>query len=178
MIIPTIIILIPLTLSIIFNPVQAQAPQPTEPIQSEEPLIRPEVPKKEKKQSKAVIKPKKEIKKQVQPVKIKTFKVTTTSDIDKLLVKYFGKASNNARRIMMCESGGRPTAKGDIKIQFWQDGILYGASYGLFQIRYLQGRPTPDKLVNPEFNIRYASDLYKWHGWRPWLNCARKNGLL
>lgn len=98
--------------------------------------------------------------------------------IDQLLKKYFKSDWQNAKKIMMCESGGRANAKGDIGIQFWQDGTLYGASYGLFQVRYLKSRPSPDKLVDPEFNIRYASQLQGWHNWKPWYTCAKKNNLL
>lgn len=93
-------------------------------------------------------------------------------DIGQLIRDNFGEQTANADKVMKCESGGRPDAVGDKGLQYWQDGILYGASYGLFQIRYLPDRPTPDKLLDPEFNVKYAADMQREHGWQPW-SCKR-----
>lgn len=92
--------------------------------------------------------------------------------IDELIDEHFGKQASNARKIMQCESGGRVDAVGDKTLQYWQDGIRYGASYGLFQIRYLPGRPTPDQLLDKEFNIRYAAEMQRNQKWVPW-SCKR-----
>lgn len=47
------------------------------------------------------------------------------------------------------------------------NGVL-APSCGLMQIRTLPGRPTCDQLFNADFNIQYAYQLYKAHGWTPW----------
>lgn len=138
-------------------PVKENAAQPVIESQKEKTIVKTQY------KAKTIVKPK------TKPI--------TKPTIDQLLTKYFGKYAPQAKKIMMCESGGNPKAKGDIGIQFWQEDKLYGASYGLFQVRYLKGRPIPDKLVDPEFNIRYASQLHGWHGWKPWHNCSKKLGL-
>ena len=88
--------------------------------------------------------------------------------VDELIEQYFGNAAPAAKKIAQCESGKQPDKIGDVKLQFWKGGVRYGASYGVFQIRYLPGRPAPDELLNAEFNIRYAADLYHAQGWTPW----------
>jgi hypothetical protein len=79
---------------------------------------------------------------------------------DALLQAHFGPAWQEARAIMMCESGGNANAVGGA----WT-GI---ASYGLMQIRALPGRPSPQWLVNPENNVSYAAGIYRAQGWGPW----------
>lgn len=73
-----------------------------------------------------------------------------------------------ARAISMAESGLNAGSIGDTTIQYYQDGILYGASYGCFQIRYLPGRPSPDQLLDPVINVQYAYTMQKNQGWKPW----------
>lgn len=92
--------------------------------------------------------------------------------VDELIDQYFGKAAPSARKVAQCESGLRPDAVGDEHLQFWKNGVKYGASFGVFQIRYLPGRPTPDQLLDAEFNVRYAADMYHGQGFRPW-TCKR-----
>jgi len=75
---------------------------------------------------------------------------------------------NIALAIAKAESGLRCDAVGDGHIAFTKDTIEYGKSYGVFQIRYLVGRPNPSQLLNCEFNINYAYGLYQAHGWHPW----------
>lgn len=99
--------------------------------------------------------------------------VGNAGSYDELLKKYFGGAWLTARKVMIAESGGRANAVGDGRLRYWQNGVQYGDSHGLFQIRYLPGRPNPGQLHNPEFNIAYASGLYKSNGWRPWSVCKR-----
>lgn len=88
--------------------------------------------------------------------------------VDELIDQYFGKAAGAAKKVFTCESGLRPDAVGDLHLQFTKNGTSYGASYGVAQIRYLPGRPNPDELMNAEFNIRYAADMYHSQGWHPW----------
>lgn len=49
-----------------------------------------------------------------------------------------------------------------------RDGKAYGTSYGIFQIRYLPGRPEPEELSDWKFNIQYAHQIYQRSGWLPW----------
>jgi hypothetical protein len=73
-----------------------------------------------------------------------------------------------ALAVARAESQLKPDNIGDQHLQYKKDGITYGASYGVFQIRYLPGRPTPDKLLDPDFNIEYAYQMYQKGGWSPW----------
>ena len=96
-----------------------------------------------------------------------------SNDYSDLIKKYFTPDQwNNAYRVMMGESGGRANAVGD---NFPIRGETI-PSYGLFQIRALPGRPDPSLLSDPEFNVRYAAQMQKTQGWRPW-TAARKLGI-
>ena len=90
-----------------------------------------------------------------------------------LVQKYFPKDQwANAMKVMQGESGGRADAVGD-------NYPIRGQtipSVGLFQIRTLPGRPSAEQLKDPEFNVKYAADMYKSQGWRPW-SFAKKIGL-
>jgi len=87
-----------------------------------------------------------------------------------LIKKYFPQSEwQKAYNVMMGESGGRIGAIGDTNTPY--------ASYGLFQIRALPGRPSPGQLLNPEFNVQYAVNLWRNQGWRPW-TVARKLGYV
>jgi len=89
--------------------------------------------------------------------------------LNELIEKYFPeKAWEQAKKIANCESGGNSQAIGDGHLKFQKDGVTYGASYGYFQIRYLAGRPEPSQLLEPEFNVKYASEMYSNQGWQPW----------
>jgi len=91
-----------------------------------------------------------------------------------LIKKYFPQDQwDNAVKVMMGESGGNPAAVGD-------NYPIAGQtipSYGLFQIRALQGRPDPSILTNPEENVKYAAEMYKNEGWGPW-TAAQKLGIV
>jgi len=69
-----------------------------------------------------------------------------TPNFDELIKKYFPQDQwENAKKVMMDESGGNPAAVGD-------NYPIAGQtipSYGLFQIRALPGRPDPTILTNP-----------------------------
>jgi len=91
-----------------------------------------------------------------------------------LVQKYFPQDQwENAMKVIQGESGFNPQAKGD---DYPIRGV-HAPSYGLFQIRALPGRPAPEQLTDPEFNVRYASELFRQQGWRPW-TAARKLGLV
>lgn len=102
-------------------------------------------------------------------------KETSVQNIHPLIKKYFPKSQwLNAQRVMQAESSGNPSAIGD---RYPIAGV-YAPSYGLFQIRGLPGRPSPRQLLDPEFNVKYAAQLFKQQGFQPWYNTARKLGLL
>lgn len=91
----------------------------------------------------------------------------------------FGKHTENALKISKCESGGRATAVGDGHLKYEKHGKTYGMSLGLFQIRYLPGRPTPEQLVNPRTNTDTAWKIFVANGYKfgttsGWYNCAKK----
>lgn len=89
-----------------------------------------------------------------------------------LIQKYFPQSEwGRAVKVMMGESGGKPTAVGD-------NYPIRGQtipSYGLFQIRALPGRPDPKVLLDPEENVKYAAKLWATQGWNPW-TVAKKLG--
>ena len=102
-----------------------------------------------------------------QPVKI-------TDGIDPLIKKYFPQEQwANAQAVMMGESGGRADAVGD---NYTINGV-YAPSYGKFQIRALPGRPSPQQLKDPDFNVRYAAQMWRQQGWGPW-TVARNLGIV
>lgn len=87
---------------------------------------------------------------------------------DKIDIAFMEEA-HIAKAIAMCESRMQIDRVGDASLTFiGKDGIEYGKSYGLFQIRHLPGRPSPDKLSDPDFNIQYARKLWEKQGWQPW----------
>lgn len=71
---------------------------------------------------------------------------------------------------MECESQGDSNAIGDGHLKYIKNGIEYGASYGLFQIRALPGRQFPS--LDPETNVKQAYEIYKRSGFKPW-TCRR-----
>jgi hypothetical protein len=92
-----------------------------------------------------------------------------------LIQKYFPpEAWAQAQAIMATESGMRADAHNG-------NSNTGDDSWGLYQInRYgnlAKSRPTVDKLVDPDFNVKYAADMYKRRGWADWINSAKKVGL-
>lgn len=180
-IIKSIILLPIICVALFFATSEAKAPVKS-PIEKsynvskpiEDPLIRPIVPKTQKKTVKAIIKTNNKIKPVVKTVRFSTASYNA-SDIDRLLKKYFGNSWQQAKLVMLCESGGNPNALNT-------NANTRDYSVGLFQINLYgnlkNSRPSEKWLRVAENNIKYASQLYGWHGFRPWLNCARKNGLL
>lgn len=99
-------------------------------------------------------------------------------DIFELIKKYFPQNQwDNALAVARGESGLNPNAIGDNYPIDTGNGPETIPSYGLFQIRGLAGRPPKERLLNPEFNVHYAADMFKQQGWRPW-SVARKLGLI
>jgi hypothetical protein len=101
---------------------------------------------------------------------------TQTENWRYLVEKYFPAGQvDNALRVLFCESSGNSNAH-NFSHRSRDD------SWGLFQInRYgnlAKDRPQVGWLLVPENNIKYASELYKTHGWSPWKNCATKLWLL
>ena len=99
---------------------------------------------------------------------------SSADGIEAMIQDVFGENSKTALALAKSESQLNSKAHGDKNLTFTIDGVEYGASYGVFQIRYLPGRPSPDKLLNAEFNIRYAKALFDRYGFYPWTNY--KNG--
>lgn len=93
-----------------------------------------------------------------------------------MIRRTFHESPELALRIFGCESGLREDAKGDMHLTFVQDGITYGYSSGVAQIRYLPGRPDPKLMLKPYYNIKYARQLYDAHNFSPW-TCYRKPGI-
>ena len=97
---------------------------------------------------------------------------TPSGGVFDLIRKYFPQEEwDRAYNVMKGESGGNPGAVGDD----YPIRGLHAPSYGLFQIRGLPGRPAKEQLLDPEFNTRYAADMWKNQGWGPW-TAARKLG--
>lgn len=78
-----------------------------------------------------------------------------------------------ALNVMRAESGCNPNAVGDNHLRYIQDGIEYGMSCGMFQVRFLPGRPSCAAMQNPSENITYAYQLYASGGWRHWSVCNK-----
>ena len=89
---------------------------------------------------------------------------------DALLQVHFGSSWGYAKKIMLCESGGRSDAHNG-------NASTGDDSWGLFQInrfgKLALTRPAPSLLVDPEFNIRYAAGMWRAQGWKPW-SCRLK----
>ena len=75
-----------------------------------------------------------------------------------------------AKAVCLAESRGNSQAVGDLSVI----GGIYAPSYGLMQIRALVGRPSKEQLLDSEFNMQYAYDLWSRQGWKPW--SAYNNG--
>lgn len=88
---------------------------------------------------------------------------------DALIAENFG-AENliTAKAVMRAESSCRADAVGDNHITYVQDGTTYGMSCGLWQIRYLPGRPSCEEMKDPAKSTAYAATLFRANGWKPW----------
>lgn len=91
---------------------------------------------------------------------------TPSGIIEEMILKKFAEFGDEhiAVAIAKAESGLRCNAHGDKTLTYMRDGIEYGASYGVFQIRHLPGRPDPSVLNECEANINYAYNMRKTQG--------------
>lgn len=78
-------------------------------------------------------------------------------------------------KICKCESSGNPLAVGDNHLTYLVNGVRYGYSVGLLQIRYLPGREHYGDLTNPTINISAGYDIFSRQGYNAW-TCYRKIG--
>lgn len=105
------------------------------------------------------------------------------SEIKELVCKYFGGFCYVATAVFIPESGLSCSAVGDnhlvctdelmgdgrtLKEHCIADGVQYGRSYGVAQIRYLPGRPSPDELLDCNINLKYAHGMWRAQGFAPW----------
>lgn len=97
--------------------------------------------------------------------------------VKELVCKYFGNECQTASAVFFAESGLRCEAVGDTSLAYLQDGVEYGKSYGVAQIRHLPGRPDPATLLDCESNIRHAYGMWKAQGWYPWSAYTNKSYL-
>lgn len=89
------------------------------------------------------------------------------------LVSQYNWNVNVALNVMRAESGCNPSAIGDGHLTYYQNGIKYGMSCGMFQVRILPGRPSCNEMQNPELNIAKAYQLYAAGGWKHWTVCNK-----
>lgn len=80
---------------------------------------------------------------------------------DRLLQAHFGASWQYAKKVMLCESSGRPDAIGPTDKQGYNP-------IGLMQIKNFPGRPSTEALKNPEVNIAHAAMMVRTQGWAPW----------
>ena len=89
-------------------------------------------------------------------------------EVKEYIKEVFGEDARDALIIADCESNFVEKAKGDAQTRLWKKTGVYGMSYGVFQIRYLEGRPSPDWLLDARNNITYAKQMFDEQGWGPW----------
>jgi len=90
-----------------------------------------------------------------------------------LYTAIFGDKADVFLKIANKESSCNPMAVGDKHLTYFQNGIKYGMSCGLLQVRYLPGRPNCSQMQDPEANARYALNLYNAGGFRHWTVCNK-----
>ncbi len=86
--------------------------------------------------------------------------------------RVFGKDAPDAIRVFTCESGLVPSKVGDSflpsTIAMHSQGLPFGESIGIAQVRLLPGRPDRQWLANIYNNITYAHQIFSAQGWQPW----------
>ncbi len=86
-----------------------------------------------------------------------------------MIAEVFGRDAKIATAVFKAESGLRCNAVGDGHLRFGD--TLYGASYGVAQIRKLSptdGRPSVDQLLDCRTNIEFARKMQLAQGFKPW----------
>ena len=108
--------------------------------------------------------------------------------IKDIVVEVFRDDSEDALKIMYCESRNNPETIGDTHIMSinQETGELVGDSIGLFQIRTGStnwNRAARNNMTAEEFrgylkdaenNIKYAKTIFDRRGWSGWFNCMNK----
>lgn len=98
--------------------------------------------------------------------------VTSETEQDRIILfiqELWGDEWRTAVAIAHCESSLNEKAIGDQHLD--------PPSIGVFQIRAFSQRGTPEQLLNFEYNIRFAHQLYLEQDWKPWFNCALSNAV-
>ena len=71
--------------------------------------------------------------------------------------------------ICKAESKGNVKAVGDTTLTFVKDGVTYGMSCGMLQVRILPGRNiTCEDMHNPENNVAKAFEIWKAQSYTAW----------
>ncbi|MGE5298314.1 MAG: LysM peptidoglycan-binding domain-containing protein [Acidobacteriaceae bacterium] len=94
--------------------------------------------------------------------------LANTTTIEAQIARIFQEDAPLVTAVFRAESGLRCDAVGDGHLQFIKDGIRYGQSYGVAQIRYLPGRPSPEQLKNCTYNLLVAKQIYDQDGPNAW----------
>lgn len=108
--------------------------------------------------------------------------------IEDIVREVFKDDSEDALKIMFCESRNNPETVGDTHIMSYDAkwGEMVGDSIGLFQVRTggegwnrarangMTAAEFRTYLTNPENNIRYAKTIFDQRGWSGWYNCMNK----
>lgn len=105
--------------------------------------------------------------------------VVKEKSVEDLIIETFGDKWRIAYAVARAESGLREDAIGDYTLDYrGKDGNVYGMSLGVFQIRYLPGRPAVKDLLDAKFNIEYAYKMSKggtvWTAWSAYNNNSYK----
>lgn len=108
--------------------------------------------------------------------------VVKEKSVEDLIIETFGDKWRIAYAVARAESGLREDAIGDYTLDYrGKDGNVYGMSLGVFQIRYLPGRPKVKDLLTAKFNIEYAYKMSKggtdWSPWSAYKNNSYKQFL-
>jgi len=71
--------------------------------------------------------------------------------------------------ICKAESGGKADVVGDTTLTYVQNGVTYGMSCGMLQVRVLPGRNiTCEDMHNPEKNVAKAFEIWKSQSYKAW----------
>lgn len=90
---------------------------------------------------------------------------SSPTSIEEMIKTEFGEEADNAILVANCESSMNPKTIGDKHLKHY--------SYGLFQINTRWHPYTEKQLLEPEFNIKIAKQIYDRGGWERW-TCGRK----